>query len=113
MGNLKQSMTQEEWDQLGKQSNEKKQSSMKYTIDTQNKTLTIEQCSVNELTDLLTKLKQVHSDLHIYNIISKTVIEEKTFPFGIPNTSYWGGKVENYVSTTSLPNGTKHAESKL
>jgi hypothetical protein len=110
MGNLRQSMTREEWDELGKQSSEKKQQSMKYTIDTQNKTLTIEQCSVNELTDLLSKLKQVHSDLHIYNIVSKT---PTTIPFSVPNTSYWGGKVENYVSTTSLPNGTKYAESKL
>jgi len=113
MGNLRQSMTNEEWNELGKQVNEKKQSSMKYTIDTQNKTIIIEQCSVSELTDLLNKLKQIHSDLHIYNIVSKTVTEEKTFPFGVPNTSYWGGKVENYVSTTLTPNGIKHAESKL
>ena len=113
MGNLRQSMTDEEWSELGKQTLKQKQSSMKYTIDTQNKIITIEQCSVSELTDLLTKLKQIHSDLHIYNIVSKTVTEPKTFPFGVLNTSYWGGKVENYVSTTSLPNGTKHAESKL
>ena len=114
MGNLRQSMTDEQWDELSKRPlKTENQLSMKYTIDTQNKTLTIEQCNVYELTDLLTKLKQVHSDIHLYDVISKTVIEEKTFPFGVPNTSYWGGKVENYVSTTSLPNGTKHAESKL
>ena len=40
MGNLRQSMTEEEWNELGKQSKENKQPSMKYTIDTQNKTKT-------------------------------------------------------------------------
>jgi hypothetical protein len=105
MGNLRQSMTREEWDELGKQSSEKKQSSMKYTIDTQNKTLTIEQCSVNELTDLLNKLKTVYPDIHVYDIVSKTT----TIPFSIRD-----GNIENYVSTiTTRPKETKPAESKL
>ena len=85
MGNLRQSMTEEEWNELGKKSKENKQPSMKYTIDTQNKTIIVEQCSVYELTDLLTKLKQVHSDIHLYDIISKTITLEKTIPFGTPN----------------------------
>jgi hypothetical protein len=80
MGNLRQSMTDEQWDELSKRPlKTENQLSMKYTIDTQNKTLTIEQCNVYELTDLLTKLKQVHSDIHLYDVISKTVtIKEPT-----------------------------------
>lgn len=132
MGNLRQSMTDEEWSELGKQSKEKKQSSMKYTIDTQNKTIIVEQCTVHELTDLLTKLKQVHSDIHLYDIISKTITLEKTIPFGTPNKTFPNPYVapivpyvqpmryedlfQTYCTTTGGPTttgGTNRIESKL
>ena len=105
MGNLRQSMTREEWDELGKQSSEKKQSFRRYTIDTKFKTITIEQGNVNELIDLLTKLKTVYPDIHVYDVVSKTT----TIPVSVRN-----GNIENYVSTiTTKPKGTKPAESKL
>jgi hypothetical protein len=120
MGNLKQSMTQEEWDNLGKQSNEKKQSSMKYTIDTQNKTITIEQCSVSELTDLLNKLKQVHPDIHMYNVVSKIVKDPSPFsPTVVPHYNHpmrYEDMFQVYCTTTSgttVNSGTNRVESKL
>lgn len=134
MGNLRQSMTREEWDQLGKQSSEKNQPSMKYTIDTQNKTLTIEQCSVYELTDLLTKLKQVHSDIHLYDVVSKTTTVKETTstpigtggtgipnPYVAPIVPYiqpmrYEDMFKVYCSSTSgttINNGTNRVESKL
>ena len=125
MGNLRQSMTDEEWDKLSNSPTKtEKQSFMKYTIDTQSKTIIVEQCSVHELTDLLTKLKQVHSDIHIYDIISKTITLEKTNPWTpspIPNPYVapivpytqpmrYEDLFQTYCTTTS---GTKHVESKL
>lgn len=129
-------MTDEQWDELSKRPyNNEKQLSMKYTIDTRNKTITIEQCSVHELTDLLTKLKQVHSDIHIYDIISKTITLKEpttitpigTGGTGIPNPYIapiiplhqpmrYEDMFKVYCTTTSgtaLNNGTNRVESKL
>ena len=103
MGNLRQSMTDEQWDELSKRPlKTENQLSMKYTIDTQNKIITIEQCSVYELTDLLTKLKQVHSDIHLYDVISKTVtIKEPTItPIGIGGTGVPNPYVTPFVPYT-------------
>jgi len=135
MGNLRQSMTDEQWDELSKRPlKTENQLSMKYTIDTQNKTLTIEKCSVYELTDLLTKLKQVHSDIHLYDVISKTItIKETTStpigtgrtgtpnPYVAPIVPYiqpmrYEDMFQVYCTTTSgtaLNNGTNRVESKL
>lgn len=135
MGNLRQSMTDEQWDELSKRPyNNENQPSMKYTIDTQNKTITIEQCSVYELTDLLTKLKHVHSDIHFYDVISKTTtVKETTItPIGTGGTGTSNANFAHIIpyiqpmryedmfkvycsstSGTTINNGTNRVESKL
>jgi len=136
MGNLRQSMTDEQWDELSKRPlKTENQLSMKYTIDTQNKIITIEQCSVYELTDLLTKLKQVHSDIHLYDVISKTVTIKEPTPItsigiggtGTSNANFahivpyiqpmrYEDMFKVYCSSTSgttINNGTNRVESKL